>query len=125
MKRNTKEIAHTPEGVLVRLKEKIRIALNLDISNLKVLIDRFVMNNAHGETSSKVHFAKVNIYNELSKPKMTIKVFFKFLKIIKIQNVRITISVTTPKGKEITVTEEMSLFKTDLGENDLEDTDEK
>jgi len=108
--KDVKEISNTPEGVLVRLKEKIRLKLGLDVYNLKVLIDRFVSNASQGVTSSKTHFAKVNIYNELSKPKMTIKVFFKFLKIINIKSVKISITVVTPKDREVTVTEEINLF---------------
>lgn len=119
-KKNTQEISHTPEGVLVRLKEKIRLALGIDVSVLKILIDRFVSNTFQGVTSSKTHFAKVNIYNELAKDKMTIKVFFKFLKIINIRNVKITITITTGRGKEVSVTEDINLFNTSTGDSDEE-----
>jgi hypothetical protein len=119
-KKDVQEISHTPEGVLVRLKEKIRLALGIDVSVLKILIDRFVSNTFQGVTSSKTHFAKVNIYNELAKNKMTIKVFFKFLKIINIKNVKITVTITTPRGKEVSVSEEINLFNTNTGEGDEE-----
>lgn len=118
--KKAQEISHTPEGVLVRLKEKIRLQLGIDVSVLKILIDQFVSNTFQGVTSSKTHFAKVNIYNELAKDKMTIKVFFKFLKIIKIQSVKFTVTVVTPRGKEISVTEEINLFKTSTGDEDEE-----
>ena len=117
-KKDDQEISHTPEGVLVRLKEKLRLALGIDTSVLKILIDRFVTNTFQGVTSSKTHFAKVNIYNELAKNKMTIKVFFKFLKIILIKKVEIKITVTTQRGREISVSEEINLFKTDTGDSD-------
>ena len=117
-KKDDQEISHTPEGVLVRLKEKLRLALGIDTSVLKILIDRFVTNTFQGVTSSKNHFAKVNIYNELAKNKMTIKVFFKFLKIILIKKVEIKITVTTQRGREISVSEEINLFKTDTGDSD-------
>ena len=117
-KKDDQEISHTPEGVLVRLKEKLRLALGIDTSVLKILIDRFVTNTLQGVTSSKTHFAKVNIYNELAKNKMTIKVFFKFLKIILIKKVEIKITVTTQRGREISVSEEINLFKTDTGDSD-------
>lgn len=117
-KKEIQEISHTPEGVLVRLKEKIRLALGIDVSVLKILIDRFVSNTFQGVTSSKTHFAKVNIYNELAKDKMTIKVFFKFLKIIMIKKVKITVTLTTQRGKEVSVEEEINLFNTDTGDSD-------
>lgn len=117
-KKDDQEISHTPEGVLVRLKEKLRLALGIDTSVLKILIDRFVTNTFQDVTSSKTHFAKVNIYNELAKNKMTIKVFFKFLKIILIKKVEIKITVTTQRGREISVSEEINLFKTDTGDSD-------
>jgi len=108
--KNAKEISNTPEGVLVRLKEKICLALGIDTYKLKLLIDRFVINASQGVTNTKTHFAKVNIYNELSKDKMTIKVFFKFLKIINIKSVRITVTVVTSKDKEVSVAEDINLF---------------
>lgn len=119
-KKENQEISHTPEGVLVRLKEKIRLALGIDVSVLKILIDRFVSNTFQGVTSSKTHFAKVNIYNELAKNKMTIKVFFKFLKIINIRNVKLTITITTQRGKEVSVSEDINLFNTHTGDGDEE-----
>jgi hypothetical protein len=104
------EISNTPEGVLIRLKNKICIALNIDIFKLKLLIDKFVNNSFSISPGSKTHFAKVNIYNELTKNKMTIKVFFKFLRILNIKKVKLSITITTPKDKEITVSEEINLF---------------
>lgn len=120
MKKGQQEISHTPEGVLVRLKEKIRLELGISVSILKILIDNFVTTTSKGVTNSKTHFAKVNIYNELAKDRMTIKVFFKFLKIIKISSVKITITLKTPKGREVSVTEEINLFNTQIGNTDEE-----
>lgn len=105
-----KEISNTPEGVLVRLKDKICLTLGLDVYKIKLLIDKFVINTFHGVTSSKTHFAKVNIYNELSKNKMTIKVFFKFLRIINIKSVRISVTIRTARDKEYTVYEDINIF---------------
>lgn len=117
-KKDTQEISHTPEGVLVRLKEKLRLKLGIDASVLKILIDRFVSNTFQGVTSSKTHFAKVNIFNELAKNKMTIKVFFKFLKIISIKKVTITITAVTMRDREVSVSEEINLFNTKTGDDD-------
>ena len=105
-------ISNTPEGVLTRLKNKICIALNIDIYKLKLLIDKFVNNSFMVSPHSKTHFAKVNIYNELTKSKMTIKVFFKFLRILNIKKLRITLTVTTIKDTELTVFEDINLFTT-------------
>lgn len=100
----------TPEGVLVRLKEKICIALGIDVSKLKILIDQFVTTHITRDTTSKSHFAKVNYYNEISKDKMTIKVLFKFLRIIKIKRLKITFTLVTVRDREITVSEDINLF---------------
>jgi len=105
-------ISNTPEGILVRLKDKICLEAGIDVHRLKILIDKFVLNAFQGVVSSKTHFAKVNHYNELSKNKMTIKVFFKFLKIINVKRVKISITLTTLRDKEYTVTEDISLFNT-------------
>lgn len=110
------DIPNTPEGVLVRLKEKIRIALGFDLLYLKLLIDKFVNNSFAITPSSKTHFAKVNIYNELTKNKITIKVFFKYLKILNIKKVKIAITITTARDKEITVSEEINLFNTEVND---------
>lgn len=119
-KKHTQEISNTPEGVLVRLKEKLRLELGIDVSVLKILIDQFVTTTFQGITSSKTHFAKVNIYNELAKDKMTIKVFFKFLRIIKIRSVKIRVTIVTPRGKEVSVEEEINLFNSIMGDDSEE-----
>ena len=105
-----KEISQTAEGVLVRLMYKIRLALGIDVYKLKLMIDRFASQAVKGEAGSKLHFTKVNMYNELNKDKMTIKVFFKFLKIIRIKSVRISITVKTVRDNEYTVHEDINLF---------------
>lgn len=119
-KKYPQEISNTPEGVLVRLKEKLRLELGIDVSVLKILIDQFVTTTFQGITSSKTHFAKVNIYNELAKDKMTIKVFFKFLRIIKIKKVKITIEITTPRDRVVSVSEEINLFNSSMGDDSEE-----
>lgn len=107
-----KEISNTPEGVLVRLKDKICLALGLDVFKIKMLIDKFVVTTFQGVANSKTHFAKVNIFNEITKNKMTIKVFFKFLRIINIKSVRISVTVKTLRDKEYTVHEDINIFTT-------------
>lgn len=107
-----KEISNTPEGVLVRLKDKLCLALGLDVFKIKMLIDKFVVTTFQDVANSKTHFAKVNIFNEITKNKMTIKVFFKFLRIINIKSVRISVTVKTVRDKEYTVHEDINIFTT-------------
>ena len=107
-------ISNTPEGVLVRLQNKICKILGIDLFHKKLLIDKFVNSCFAATPNSKTHFAKVNIYNELTKNKMTIKVFFKFLKILNIKKVNISVTITTARDKEITVEEEVNLFNTEV-----------
>lgn len=104
------EPVNTPDGVLVRLKDKLCLALGIDVHKLKILIDRFVLKAFNGVTNSKVHFDKINTYNDLNKPKMTIKVFFKFLKIAEIASVRISITATTKRGVTVTVHEDINFL---------------
>lgn len=99
---------NTPENVLVRLKNKLNGALGINPQTLKILIDRFVTTN-FGHATSKTHFAKVNTYNELTSPKMTVKVFFKYLVIARFRKIKITITGTTFSGKEVTVSEEVDI----------------
>lgn len=104
------KISSTPEGILVKLKTKIAVAIGLDPYKLKMLIDRYTVTTCNGLNNSKTHFTKINHYNQLNQDKMTIKVFFKFLRILSIKNVKITIDITTPKDRVITVSEEVNLF---------------
>ena len=99
----------TPESLLVRLKNKLSLELGINAYSLKLLIDKFITNVVRLDNSSKAHYAKVNIYNELTKEKMTIKVFFKFLRILNIKRVRFDVTIVTMKDKEITVSEEVTL----------------
>lgn len=108
----------TPEGILVRLKNKIMLKIGLDGNRLKIIIDRFVKKNMTEIPPSKAHFAKINIYNELNKEKMTIKVFFKFLRILNIKNVNITIKLTTESGKEILVSEDINMFTQEINDDE-------
>ena len=113
IKTRDKETVNTPDGVLVRLKNKLCIALGVDTHRLKILIDRFVMRAFNGVTNTSMHFDKINTYNEINKNKMTIKVFFKFLKIIDIKTVTISIKVVTRRDVEVIVSEDIHIFSTD------------
>ena len=106
---------NTPEGILVRIKNKLCLATGIDTFLLRSLIDKFITTSLQGETSSKTHFAKVNAYNELTASTMTIKVLFKFFRILRVKNVKFTVTITTIKGNEYTATEDVNLF---TNEND-------
>lgn len=114
------QIPNTPEGVLMRLKEKICLALEIDSFKLRLLVDRFVTNTFASLPGPRTNFAKVNINNELTKNKMTIKVFFKFLRILNVKKVRFSVSITTPQNKEITVFEDINLFTSDFPDENYE-----
>lgn len=106
------------EGVLVRLKNYIAKGFFINAPTMKTLIDEYV-SKKHGRGNTKAHFDKVNTYDELTTDKMTIKVFFKFLRVIKIQKVTFTITVTNIRGKEVTVSDTINIApQTAKGEND-------
>lgn len=107
MKRFQREQINTPEGLLVRIKNKICIELGIDPGRLKVLIDKFVVRAFNGVENSKAHYDKVNHYNDFTKNTMTIKVFFKFLRTIRIKKMKITVEVTTERDVVATVSEEV------------------
>lgn len=102
--------SNSPEGVLVRIKNKLCILLDLNSTRLKLLVDKFVRENMQ-TSGSKTHYTRVNTYNEFTTDKMTIKVFFKFLRIIEIQSVEFTVKVKTKMGREVSATESIKLSR--------------
>ena len=102
----------------MRLKEKICLVLEIDPFKLRLHVDRFVTNTFANSPGPRINFAKVNINNELTKNKMTIKVFFKFLRILNVKKIRFSITITTPRDKEITVFEDINLFTSDFPEEE-------
>lgn len=113
---------NNPEGLLVRIKIKLCDALNVNPATLRVLIDQYV-NRHYDRTSVKTHFTKVNLYNELSSDKMTVKTFInKFLRVLMIKKFEITIKVTTVRDKEVSVTETVYLANQETkGETDADE----
>lgn len=99
----------SPESLLVRLKDKILLKLNIDSAMLKNYIVTFVNNILRNSTPSKMHYSIVNMNNEFTSNKMTIKCFFKFLMVIRIKKIKFTLTVTDNYDREVTVTEEISL----------------
>ena len=92
--------SNTPENVLVRIKEILSLKLGLTPAKLKLMVDKFVRENMQ-TSGSKTHYTRVNTYNEFTTDRMTIKVFFKFLRIIDIQSVEFSVKVRTKTGKEV------------------------
>lgn len=106
---------NTPEGVLVRIKNKINLALHINSQTLKLYIDSYV-SAKYSKSSAKAHYDKVNNYHDFCKDKMTIKVFFKYLRVLRIKKISFSITVTTARGNEVTVTEDilMAVHELDL-----------
>ena len=102
-----------PEGVFVRLKNKILLALNIDPLRLKILVDRYVLRTHKEESESKRNSVKSSILSELNAPKMTIKVFFMFLRIIETSEIEFIVKIKTRKGTEATINEKLEFVLTD------------
>lgn len=120
-KRKEPVSVNTPDGVLARLKHKLGIALKVDNHKLRILIDRFVMKVFNGVQNSSMHYDKINTYNELNKPRMTIKVFFKYLRILDIKKVTFSVTVETSRGVVVTVSEEFNNFSNDTNATESDD----
>ncbi len=113
--------SNTPDGVLARLCEKLNIKLAIDESRLKILIDRFVMKVFNGIQNTATHYDKINTYNEINKNRMTIKVLFKYFRIIDAKKVTIRVTVVTRRDVEVSVEEEVNFFSIDNGQKEQSD----
>lgn len=109
------EPSNTPDGVLARLCDKLNIKLGIDHHRLKILIDRFVMKVFNGVQNTATHYDKINTYNEIIKNRMTIKVLFKYFRIIDAKKVTISVTVVTRRDVTVTVEEEVNFFAVDSG----------
>lgn len=108
----------SPESVLVRLKDKISLAMGIDIHKLKMLIDRHTLRSFNGVTTTKTHYDKVNTYKSLTDSRLTIKVFFRFLAILGVRKVRFTIDIETDRGTKVTVFDDITFAGEHTGERD-------
>lgn len=113
--------SNTPDGVLARICEKLNIKLAIDESRLKILIDRFVMKVFNGVQNTATHYDKINTYNEILKNRMTIKVLFKYFRIIDAKKVTIRVTVVTRRDVEVSVEEEVNFFSIDNGQKEQSD----
>lgn len=104
------------DGVLSKLKKKLCAAMGLKDAQLKALIDEYTVVSLEGNDSNRVGFDRINTFNELTKPKMTIKVFFKFLRIVKVKSIRIVVTAQTKYGKEFTVHEDVNFMTSTVKE---------
>ena len=91
------------------------IKLGIDHHRLKILIDRFVMKVFNGVQNTATHYDKINTYNEIIKNRMTIKVLFKYFRIIDVKKVTISVTVVTRRDVTVTVEEEVNFFAVDSG----------
>ncbi len=122
-----KYVPKNQETFLVHLAWDIVTALGTNINNVRQCVDWYV-GNLYGRTSSKTHFARVNLLNELTSTKMTVKVFFKFLLVLKLKRIKLKVTIEDAKGAERSFETDWSLmnFATDKAAQQslLEDSSE-
>ena len=110
----------TPGGVLTALKNKLCLELAINTNKLKILINSYTLKAFNGQQTVKMQFDKMNTFNELTKEDMSIKVFFKFLKLLDPKTVKITIEIETKNDQHVSVTETIRYFNSN-GEVNKED----
>lgn len=108
--------ASTPEGILVRIKNKVSLELGINSIALKLLIDKYVAIH-EAPTRLGTHTEKINRYSIFGTDKMTIKVFFKFLRYIEVRKVKFSVTVRNAHQTTVTAYEEVELSPFDK-END-------
>ena len=115
------EYNNTPDGFLVRLKNLICLKLGIDNNKLKYLIEKFIRSNVYLNTPGKLNYTKSNTFTELNKPSMSIKVFFKFLRIIGVRRFKMTLDLEMLNSRKLTVEETVNFTTGNLEkENDDE-----
>jgi hypothetical protein len=114
-----KQFSHTSESILARIANKTYIELGVNVTTLKGLIYRFVKSLNIGKETTLYH-TRINLFNDLTKNVMTFKVFMKMLRVLNVSRVIFKITVFTAEGKEVTVTEDVSLntIPTDTNKDD-------
>jgi hypothetical protein len=110
---------NSPDSFLVDIKEAISASMGLDGHTLAKCVDRFVSKLLPDLDSVKKRYICTNILGELSKDKMTIKVFFKFLRIINIKKIKFNIEVTTAKDNIHVVQKEVNFTNMEPYDHDL------
>ena len=110
MKLDEKQAISTPEGILVRLKNKICAVMGVDLYQLKCLIDQFINETEEG-ANGKSNMLRANTCSELNKPKMTFKVFFKFLRILRLKKITIKLVFVTETDQTLEVNEEITFMR--------------
>lgn len=123
-----KVFPNTPGGMLANLAYKLKIAKRLEITGIKSAIDKFVM-IAFARAKTKSHYAKVNMYNEITAKEMTIRVFMKFLHILEPRKVVFHLEFTDRNGEVTVVSEKVDyvysappdIMQTSVEENNDDD----
>lgn len=119
------ETVNTPEGVFSRLSSKLINNMKISSSGLKLFVDNYVTKTwmrQHGVVTSKTHFDKVNLYTSFLKEQMTVKVFFKLLRVLPIKRVTLTVTVVSINDKEYSASDTTSFFIDDKETDDVDAT---
>mgnify|MGYP007060467718 CR=1 FL=1 len=111
----------TAESFFVRIKNKICLTLGIDTYQLSNLIDRYLLIHYPEYDSVTRRAKRTNILSEFTAKKMTVKVFFRFLRILNLKKVRFSITLTTSRDREYTVTEDLYFLNDEIDEKEFED----
>lgn len=89
-------------GILAGLWRQVLHDLNLPPNRIDNLCNEFIARARKNLVDTRVanYFNKGNLRRELEKPKMTMKVFIKALKILGVINLKIAIELTHRSGKK-------------------------
>lgn len=112
---------NSPDSFLVVIKNQLCRAMGIDNSILVSSIDRFVNQTLPDLDSVKKRYIRTNIFSEFAKDKMTVKVFFKFLRIINIKKIKFNVTVINSKDSVFEVEHSVDFFvraKDEQGEED-------
>lgn len=111
-----------PETILSRMTNKIMLMLHLDASKIKNQVNAYAHLISKNKSTVGLYQTKMNFVSNLTKPKMTIKTFFKFLIILRAKKVDFHITVTLSNGKVLEVHEKILIPSEGLPDDE---TDEK
>ena len=102
-------------GILAGLWRQCLHDLNLPPSRIEFLCNQFIARARKGLVDARVanYFNRGNLRRELEKPKMTMKVYIKALKILDVVNVKIAVELTHRSGQK-------SIHSTSVNINEIE-----
>ena len=102
-------------GILAGLWRQCLHDLNLPPNRIEFLCNQFIQRARKDLVDARVanYFNRGNLRRELEKPKMTMKVYIKALKILDIVNVKIAVELTHRSGQK-------SIHSTSVNINEIE-----